>query len=210
MVENADDRQRQLERIADQVRACAQCRLQQSATHGVPGEGSSDAQVMFVGEAPGYHEDKQARPFVGAAGKLLDEMLSGIGLARADVFVTNVVKHRPPGNRDPLPDEMSVCRPFLERQMAIIDPKIVALLGRFAMEQFLPGERISKAHGQPRRLDGRIFLPLIHPAAALHRGDWRAPLEADFQVLKDLLADGLGVTEVRPPADSAAEQLSLF
>ena len=195
--------------VAAEVSRCTACRLHQSATRGVPGEGPENARIMFVGEAPGYHEDRQARPFVGPAGKLLEELLAGIGLRREDVFITNVVKHRPPSNRDPLPEEIAACRPFLERQIGLIGPEIVGLLGRFAMEQFMPGARIGQAHGKPRRLGDRVFVPLVHPAAALHRGDWRPLLESDFLALRRVLDDAdAAAAETPKPPD--AEQLTLF
>jgi DNA polymerase len=195
--------------VAAEVSRCTACRLHQSATRGVPGEGPDNARIMFVGEAPGYHEDRQARPFVGPAGKLLEELLAGIGLRREDVFITNVVKHRPPSNRDPLPEEIAACRPFLERQIGLIGPEIVGLLGRFAMEQFMPGARIGQAHGKPRRLGDRVLVPLVHPAAALHRGDWRPLLESDFLALRRVLDDAdAAAAETPKPPD--AEQLTLF
>jgi DNA polymerase len=163
---------------------------------------------MFIGEAPGHHEDKQGRPFVGAAGNLLEDLLARIGLQRQDVFITNVVKHRPPGNRDPLPDEIEACQGFLQRQIELVNPKVIATLGRFAMEQFVPGAKISRVHGTPRRIGGRLVVPLLHPAAALHRGDWRPKLEADFDALGELLASGSDVEA--EPADPSAEQLGLF
>ncbi len=210
---NQDDRAGSavmLEQIAGEVNSCTLCRLHQSATQGVPGEGSDGAAVMFIGEAPGYHEDRQGRPFVGAAGMLLEELLAGIGLRREDVFITNVVKHRPPGNRDPQPDEIETCQGFLERQIELLNPMVIATLGRFAMEHFMPGGKISQVHGKPRRVGGRVFVPLIHPAAALHRGSWRPQLEADFQALRQVLEDTPGDAVDPIPAEPPAEQLSLF
>jgi DNA polymerase len=163
---------------------------------------------MFIGEAPGHHEDRQGRPFVGAAGKLLDELLSGIGLRREDVFITNVVKHRPPGNRDPEQEEIDACRGFLERQIELVNPQVIATLGRFAMERFYPGAKISQVHGRPRRLGDRVFVPLVHPAAALHRGDWRPKLKEDFEALARILEEAASPADDAP--DPEAEQLSLF
>jgi DNA polymerase len=162
---------------------------------------------MFVGEAPGYHEDRQGRPFVGAAGQLLSDLLAGVGLTRSDVYVTNIVKCRPPENRDPLPDEIQTCREYLEEQIALVDPDVVVALGRFALEFFLPGERISRVHGLPRRLGARTFLPVLHPAAALHQASRRPQLEADFAALGRILAAPAAPSE---PADESGSQLTLF
>jgi len=202
-----------LEAVADETRACERCRLYASASQAVPGDGPPGAPLMFIGEAPGFHEDKQGRPFVGPAGRLLDELLAGIGLRRADVFVTNMVKHRPPGNRDPQGDEIEACRAFLDRQIEAVDPRVVVTLGRFAMERFMPGAKISQVHGKPRQLGGRTFVPILHPAAALHRADWRPMLEADFQALKRVLDEGgaAGAPAAgEPDAPPPGEQLSLF
>jgi DNA polymerase len=165
---------------------------------------------MFVGEAPGYHEDRQGSPFVGAAGQLMSDLLGTIGLSRADVFVTNIVKCRPPENRDPLPDEIKECRGYLEEQIALVDPEVVVALGRFALDFFLPGERISRVHGRPRSLGARTFLPMLHPAAALHQPSWRPKLTDDFAALGAVLGArneeeaGAGL----PDADDT--QLTLF
>jgi DNA polymerase len=177
----------------------------------VPGDGPPDAAILFIGEAPGYHEDRQGRPFVGPAGQLLNEMLSGIGLRREQVFVTNLVKHRPPGNRDPEPEEIAACRGFLDRQIELVNPRVIVTLGRFAMEKFMPGVRISQVHGQARQIQGRTFVPAIHPAAALHNGSWRPLLEQDFQALGRLLAaaDSDPVAAAPLPPEPP-EQLSLF
>jgi DNA polymerase len=165
---------------------------------------------MFIGEAPGHHEDRQGRPFVGAAGQLLEQLLVSIGLTRDDVFITNVVKHRPPGNRDPEPDEIEACKPFLERQIELVNPKVIATLGRFAMERYLPDAKISKVHGQPQRLGDRILIPLLHPAAALHRGDWRPKLKEDFESLNRVLNESESPSSEVRDQDPSAEQLSLF
>ena len=154
--------------------------LAASATQLVFGDGSSDAPIVFIGEAPGKNEDKQGLPFVGAAGKFLNEMLGNIGLGRNDVYITNIVKYRPPANRDPAPEEKTAFLPFLRRQLEIIKPKLVVTLGRHSMECFLPGLKISDCHGQPKRLRGQVYLPLFHPAAALYNGDMRQTLIDDF------------------------------
>jgi len=167
-----------LDQVAEELRA----RPLYEGANFVPGEGNPDADILFVGEAPGKKEDELQRPFVGAAGKFLNEMLESIGLEREDVFITNIVKQRPPDNRDPLPDEISAHWPLLEKQIAIIDPKIIVMLGRHSMSRLLPDVgTISKIHGQPfRRKDGRVYLPLYHPAAALYNGGLRQTLLDDF------------------------------
>jgi len=181
------------EALLDDIRAriliCVKCPLHRSRTHAVPGEGSCDAEVMFVGEAPGQHEDAQGRPFVGAAGQLLNRMLEGIGLRRADVFITNVVKCRPQGNRDPNPGEVETCtEEYLFAQIALIEPKIVCALGRFAMGVLIdPHLSITAAHGTVYRKSGILHLPIIHPAAVLHSERNRLLLEHDFQKLKAVL-----------------------
>jgi DNA polymerase len=155
----------------------------------VPGEGPVPAEMMFIGEAPGHNEDQRGQPFIGAAGQLLNEWLAKIGLNRAEVYITNVVKHRPPGNRDPLPDEMAACRPYLDRQIELVNPKIIITLGRFSMARWFPGGRISQIHGQPKLADGRIIVPMYHPAAALHQAALKATIEADFLKLPRILAE---------------------
>lgn len=161
--------------------------LKAGATQLVFGTGSPDAEVMFVGEAPGANEDKQGEPFVGAAGQFLNEMLASVGLTRRDVYITNIVKYRPPANRDPTPEEVEAFKPYLVRQMAVISPKLVAFLGRHAMNVFLPQLRISQAHGQPVRKDGQVYLPLFHPAAALYNNDMKATLLEDFARIPPVL-----------------------
>ncbi len=154
--------------------------LRKGATNLVFGEGSADADIVFIGEAPGKNEDVQGRPFVGAAGKLLEEMLKMIGLKRQDVFITNIVKYRPPNNRDPLPEEKSAFLPYLQTQLDIIQPKLTVTLGRHSLNCFLPDLQISKVHGQPKRFNGRVYLPLFHPAAALYNGGMKQTLIDDF------------------------------
>ncbi len=163
--------------------------LASAATNDVPGEGNPDAAVLFVGEGPGKDEDVQGRPFVGAAGRFLNELLESIGWQRENVFIGNVIKHRPPGNRDPLPDEIAAYSPWLDEQVKIIQPKLIVTLGRYSMEHFLgPGLSISKIHGQPkRRSDGQVVLPMYHPAAALYRGNLREVLTADFKKIPKVL-----------------------
>lgn len=198
-----------LEKVAAEVAACENCPLHQGRTNTVPGEGRPDAEIMFIGEGPGFHEDKQGRPFVGASGNFLEDMLRGIGLKREDVFIANVVKCRPPGNRDPQPDEIEACRDYLDRQIELIDPKVIVTLGRFSMARYFPNARISRIHGQPKKVGNRLVVPFFHPAAALHQGSLRPTVEADFARLPELIAE----MDALPSEDDAPdepEQLSLF
>ncbi|MBJ7459048.1 MAG: uracil-DNA glycosylase [Thermoleophilaceae bacterium] len=158
-----------------------------TCTQLVPGNGDPSAAVMLIGEAPGKNEDAQGIPFVGAAGKLLDELLASVSLSRESVFVANVLKARPPGNRDPLPDEAAHHWPWLEEQISAVDPDVIVLLGRHAMERFLPGRRISEIHGEARLKDGQVYLPVYHPAAALYNGGLRSTVFADFAQLPSLV-----------------------
>jgi uracil-DNA glycosylase family 4 len=162
--------------------------LAKEATQLVFGDGNSNADIVFIGEAPGKNEDEQGLPFVGAAGKFLNEMLAGIGLERKDIYITNIVKYRPPGNRDPLPEEKQAFLPFLQAQLEVIKPKLVITLGRHSMDSLLPGLRISECHGQPKRYKGQVYLPLFHPAAALYNGSMRETLIDDFAKIPRVLA----------------------
>ncbi|QQR53256.1 uracil-DNA glycosylase [bacterium] len=161
--------------------------LQATATQLVFGVGNPDADIVFVGEAPGKNEDLQGEPFVGAAGKFLNEMLSSIGLQRQDIYISNIVKYRPPDNRDPTPEEIAEFKPYLLKQIAVIRPKLVVFLGRHSMNVFLPELKISQAHGQPIRKDGQVYLPLFHPAAALYNGAMRQTLLDDFRLIPAIL-----------------------
>lgn len=161
--------------------------LASSATQLVFGEGNPQAEVVFVGEAPGKDEDAQGKPFVGAAGKFLTKMIEQIGLKRSDVYITNIVKYRPPNNRDPQPGELQSFLPYLIKQLAIIKPKLVVTLGRFSMNVFLPGFSISRIHGQPKRKNGQVYLPLYHPAVALYNESMKETLEVDFQKIPKVL-----------------------
>jgi uracil-DNA glycosylase family 4 len=161
--------------------------LAQSATQLVFGDGNVDADLVFIGEAPGKNEDLQGLPFVGAAGKFLNEMLGMIGLERKDIYITNIVKYRPPNNRDPLPEEKQAFLPYLESQLEIIQPKLVVTLGRHSLNCFLPELQISACHGQPKRYNGRVYLPLFHPAAALYNGGMRQTLINDFALIPNIL-----------------------
>ena len=174
------------ERIAD----CPNCPLARTRSRTVPGSGPSTAEVMFVGEAPGAREDEQGVPFVGPAGKFLDELLAAAGLSRETVYIANIVKCRPPGNRDPEPAEIDACNAFLDEQLAIVNPRIIVTLGRISMQRWFPGQPISRVHGQARRLpDGRTVMAMYHPAAALHNGSLRAVIIEDFAKLRGLLEE---------------------
>jgi DNA polymerase len=200
----------QLDQIAREIALCTACALAKTRTKTVPGDGAPTAEILFIGEAPGYHEDQQGRPFVGAAGQFLSELLASVKLDRSSVFVANVVKCRPPGNRDPQPDEIQACDGFLRRQIDAIQPRIIVTLGRFSMAKFFPGESISKIHGQPRKRDGRIYVPMYHPAAALHQPSLRKAIEDDFLKLPGILESLRDLPAERPPAVPNATQLSLF
>ncbi len=197
-----------LEQVAAEVRVCQKCILAKSRTRAVPGEGPSNASIMFIGEGPGFHEDRQGRPFVGPAGKFLEELLASVGLKREDVFIANVIKCRPPGNRDPQPEEIAACAPYLERQIALINPKVIVTLGRYSMEKFFPGQTISRIHGLPRKIGGRVVVPMYHPAAALHQPKYKADIEEDFRKLPKILKEAEQVQDSEPPP--SAQQLSLF
>lgn len=181
-------KQEQLDRVAVDIIENKVCpELAASATQLVPGEGSAEAAIMLVGEAPGSKEDREGRPFIGASGKFLTEMLESINLTREDVFITNIVKYRPPNNRDPKPDEIDAFRPYLREQINIIKPKIIITLGRHAMNVFLPGAKIGDVHGSLQEIDGQMYLPLYHPAAALYNGSMRVTLKEDFARIPDIL-----------------------
>ncbi|MGO8950050.1 MAG: uracil-DNA glycosylase family protein [Ktedonobacterales bacterium] len=210
-----------LEAVAQEVVACQRCPLYRNTLHGVPGEGNPHAEVMFIGEGPGLHEDRQGRPFVGPAGAFLNELLASVGLDRGKVFITNIVKHRPPDNRDPLPEEIAACSDYLTRQIAAINPKVIVTLGRFSMARFFPTARISQIHGQAKVVDGRLVVCMYHPAAALHRAelkqtvidDFKRAIPAALEEAKRLTALGkLGVPEAKKDDDDVPppQQLSLF
>jgi uracil-DNA glycosylase family 4 len=191
--------------VAAEVRACTLCPLATGRTLAVPGEGNSVSDVLLVGEGPGQREDATGRPFVGAAGQLLEEMLATIGWKRTDVFITNVVKCRPPGNRDPEPAEISACSPYLDRQERALDPVLIVTLGRHSLQRYLPGARISEAHGRLRRAGGRFVLPMYHPAAALRATALRETLVRDFQALPAALLEARAALEAEQ-ADSGPSQ----
>lgn len=176
-----------LARIEAEVAACQACQLCQTRTNTVPGCGSSRADIMFVGEGPGRSEDLQGKPFVGAAGKILDGLLASIDFKREDVFIANVVKCRPPLNRDPLPEEVAACADFLQRQVALVRPKIIILLGRHAMDRFLSGLKISLDHGNPKRKDGQVYFPIYHPAATIYNRALIEELQKDFKKIPKII-----------------------
>lgn len=181
------DRASQVEDLYTRVRNCTACALATTRTCAVPGEGPLNSEVMFIGEAPGMNEDKQGRPFVGAAGKFLGELLAAAGFAREDVYICNVLKCRPPGNRDPLPGEIEACKGYLERQIELVDPAVIVSLGRYSMNHFFPQAKISRVHGQSREIDGRMFIPMYHPAAALHQQSLRQVILDDFAAIPAVL-----------------------
>ncbi len=198
----------ELEALHKQIRACTRCKLHSGRSNAVPGEGSEKAAIIFIGEGPGFHEDKQGRPFVGAAGQFLEELLSSIDLNREQVFITNVVKCRPPANRDPEAEEIEACRGYLDRQIELLQPKMVVTLGRFSMARYFPNAKISQIHGKPKKMDGVIYYPMYHPAAALHQPSLRRTVQEDMKRIPQLLADFERLAEEEPP--DHVEQLSLF
>lgn len=200
----------ELEKVAEQVLSCTDCRLHLSRKLAVPGEGPANAELLFIGEGPGFHENEQGRPFVGAAGSFLEELLASIGMKREQVFITNIIKCRPPGNRDPQPPEIEACSGYLERQIRAINPKVIVTLGRFSMSRFIPNGRISALHGRAQQVGGRTVVAMYHPAAALHQPSLRRTIEQDFARLPALIAKAgqPAPAEDAPPA--RIEQLSLF
>jgi len=204
---------------AKEIKVCTLCELSQKRTNAVPGAGPANAEIMFIGEGPGANEDQQGLPFVGQSGRLLEEMLASIGLTRKEVFIANVVKCRPPENRDPLPNEVEVCtKTYLYRQIDLVNPKVIATLGRFSMGLFFPGAKITGVHGKPKFENGRCYLPLFHPAAVLRNPGLRQDAFQDFRQLPGLLAeweqrfgDKPASTPEKPPEpDKPPQQLSLF
>ncbi len=195
-----------LSELHQEIAVCQRCQLARYRTHAVPGEGPEDAEMMFIGEAPGWHEDQQGRPFVGPAGKFLEELLALVNLKREQVFIANVIKDRPPQNRDPLPDEILACRPWLERQIELIHPRMIVTLGRYSMAMYFPGKSISKIHGTAQKQDGVIYYAMYHPAAALHQQGLRRSIEEDMLKIPALLAEAKDILETEPPP----QQLNLF
>jgi uracil-DNA glycosylase family 4 len=195
-----------MKELEAQVKTCQLCRLAKTRTNAVPGEGNIRAEVMFIGEGPGYHEDKQGRPFVGAAGQFLNELLQIAGLSRESVYIANVVKCRPPNNRDPEPDEKAACAPYLERQIALINPRVIVTLGRHSMAGFFPGERISQIHGTASVVDGRLCVAMYHPAAGLHQASLADIIRADFRKLPIYLEQAQLMAS--PPKEVVREQVA--
>lgn len=208
-----------LDQVAKRIASCQKCSLYKTATNPVPGNGNPEAEIMFVGEAPGFNEDQKGIPFCGAAGKLLDELLASIELSRDKVFVGNMLKHRPPENRDPDPSEMESCREYLDEQINIINPKAVVTLGRFSMAKFLPYAKISKDHGVGRMVEfnGKklIVIPMYHPAAALRAGAVDEQLRQDFLKIPseierlEKILDGVMDIQPMPKEEKKEEQLTL-
>jgi uracil-DNA glycosylase family 4 len=215
---NADTKalsEQTIQQVAQEVAVCTRCLLHHSRKRSVPGEGPVDAQILFIGEGPGFHENEQGRPFVGAAGKFLEELLAKIGMKREQVFIGNVVKCRPPNNRDPLPEELAACSDYLERQIQAINPKVIVTLGRYSMARFLPNAKISEVHGQAYHIKSRLIVPMFHPAAALHQPSLKPAIERDFTSLPDLITQISGTqlspAESNPEANKTEpKQLNLF
>jgi uracil-DNA glycosylase family 4 len=194
-----------LDELNKEIAFCQQCEIAKYRNRVVPGEGAESAEIMFIGEAPGWHEDQQGRPFVGPAGKFLDELLASIGLKRSQVYIANVIKCRPQGNRDPLPTEIQNCRAWLERQIEIVSPKIIVTLGRYSMGMFFPGKSISKVHGTAQKRENVLYYAMYHPAAALHQASLRQEIEADMLKIPALLTQSETIKEEEEP-----EQLTMF
>lgn len=212
-----------LQDIAAQVSVCEKCQLHFSRKNAVPGEGRSNSEIMFIGEGPGFHENELGRPFVGQAGKFLDELLEVAGYKREEVFITNVVKCRPPGNRDPLPEELLACATYLDHQIEVLNPCVIVTLGRISMGKFLPNARISEIHGRATWVKERLIVPMYHPAAALHQPSLKPVVIDDFKRLPQAIqwARAAGrttdVIEAQPTAapvhsvhEEPPEQLTLF
>ena len=211
------DAESTLAEIAENIRRCQQCELAHSRNNAVPGTGPANAEIMLIGEGPGFHENEQGLPFVGASGKFLTQLLNDGGFPRDTVFITNVVKCRPPGNRDPQEQELKACGVFLDKQIEAINPLIIITLGRFSMARYFENARISKIHGQTAWRDGRLIVPMYHPAAALHQPKLRSVIIHDFNQLKDLiskekerLAAAAASVNIGENEDDDATQLSFF
>ena len=201
----------ELTQLYDQIRVCQKCDLSKGRTNAVPGEGPENSEIMMIGEAPGFYEDREGRPFVGASGKFLDELLAGIQLKRDQIYICNVIKCRPPQNRDPQPEEMDACKPYLDRQIDLIKPKIIITISRFAMARWFADKKIGEIHGKPKKIGNLVVLPMYHPAAALHQPSLKKVLQEDFgkipQILKEManLQEEQEQKKPEPP-----QQLSMF
>lgn len=209
--------EQELETLAKQIVVCTKCELHRSRKKAVPGEGPTHAEIMFIGEGPGFHENEQGRPFVGAAGKFLDQLLEQAGVTRADVWITNVVKCRPPGNRDPLPEEIETCTSnYLQHQIEIVNPSIIVTLGRFSMGLFFKAAKITQIHGQMRKVGDRFVIAMYHPAAALHQMALKPAITADFAKLPELLKEARaelgksGPKASKKKEEDEPKQMSLF
>ena len=217
----------QMNGLAREIACCEKCMLRLGRKNAVPGEGNIRSKILFIGEGPGATENETGRPFVGQAGNFLNELLETAGVDRKSVFITNVVKCRPPANRDPMPEELTACAHYLERQIALIDPLVIVTLGRFSMARYFPLQRISAIHGQGKWIDGRMIVPMFHPAAALHQPSLRSAIRQDFQLLPEYLKEAAKrlepeVEEVTLPSEARegedqkpsegteVQQLSLF
>jgi len=192
--------------LYQEIERCQDCELGKHRTRVVPGEGPEKTNLLFIGEAPGWHEDQQGRPFVGPAGKYLEELLASIGLKREQVYIANVIKCRPPSNRDPLPGEVQACSKWLTRQIELIHPKMIVTLGRYSMAKYFLNQSISQVHGKVRKQDNVICYAMYHPAAALHQGSLRKIIEADMLKIPQILAQAENLAE----AEAEPQQLSLF
>lgn len=208
-----------LKEVAAEVSVCTKCDLSKGRTKAVPGEGNPHAKIFFIGEGPGFHEDRQGRPFVGPAGQFLEELLASINLKRGDVFITNVVKCRPPGNRDPEPAEIAACNDYLDRQIAAINPQVIVTLGRYSMAKFFGSEKVSVIHGRARKIDGRICIAMYHPAAGLHQASLKDTIRSDFKKIPVIIAEaermaaeGNLKAKAEPPKakEEPPQQMSLF
>ena len=195
-----------LSELYQEIALCQQCEIAKYRNKVVPGEGAEDARIMFIGEAPGWHEDQLGRPFVGPAGKFLEELLASIGLTREQVYIANVIKCRPTSNRDPLPTEIQNCRQWLERQIELIHPKMIVTLGRYSMAMFFPGKSISKIHGTAQKQGDTIYYAMYHPAAALHQQSLRQAIEEDMLKIPSLLAQAENIKE----EEKEPQQLTMF
>jgi uracil-DNA glycosylase len=198
-----------LTELYQQIALCVKCDIARLRTKVVPGEGAENADIMFIGEAPGWHEDQQGRPFVGQAGQYLDRLLASINLKRQQVYIANVIKCRPPDNREPLPTEIQNCQPWLDKQIELIKPKMIVTLGRYSMARYFPGKSISKIHGTAQKHDGVIYYAMYHPAAALHQQSLKQAIEADMLKIPKLLAEASHVQEANP-STGGGQQLNMF
>ena len=195
-----------LTELYKEIEHCQDCELSKHRIRVVPGEGPENCNLLFIGEAPGWHEDQQGRPFVGPAGKFLEELLASIGMKRNQVYIANVIKCRPPANRDPLPGEIQICSKWLNHQIELIRPKMIVTLGRYSMARYFANESISKVHGKARKQGDTIYYAMYHPAAALHQGSLRKVIEADMLKIPQILAQAEKLTE----AEAEPQQLNLF